>query len=365
MLTENKNFFPASFQAPLVLLSAEDSAAFQTLFFYILLIVVLLLVLGTLYRKSTARSLDPFLLKEKPAELFAIAMRQDESFDIAIMRRGADVTTWPYHGKCSKINRRTIVLETRLPAVPKKLVASKVQVNFQIVMAGRQLFLQFESSVTNAFDTNTGYALEVRIPRYVVQNQKRQFLRLELDPVFLGPVAAWPLKPFLPVPVHSNDLGSPKLGNNNKSHRNLRVIDISATGIGFRIAHYPAVLFKREMPFLFLISLKNLQTKSTLSLWLYTKVRYVFSPSALDETKLGANIEKWAYVQHGPNQGQIVWNKTGKEGEVPPLFSWILDVQNQSNLIRVARREAEREAAKEAQHAQERKDTDSEVSAAV
>ncbi len=364
MQTEKKNFFPAPFQAPLILLSPEASAAFQTLFFYLLLLVVVLLVLGTLYHKRTRKTIDPFILKEKPAELFAVAMRQDESFDIAVVHRSTAAVTWPYSGKCSKINRRSLVLETRLPDLPKKLIGSKIQVNFQIVLEGKQLFLQFESFVIKAFDTNLGYALEVRIPRYVVQNQKRQFVRLELDPVFIGPVVAWPLKPFLPMPVHANDLGAPKLGA-NKTLKNLRVIDISATGIGFRIAHYPSVLFKKEMPFLFLVSLKNLQAKTTLSLWLYTKVRYVFAPSPLDETKLGARIEKWAYVQHGPNQGQIVWNNTGKEGEVPPIFSWVLDVQNQSNLIRVARREAEREAALEAQRAKEQENSAKEISAAI
>ncbi len=342
MKTDKKTRFPVQIQAPLVLLSVEDAAVFQSLFFYILIGAAIILIAGTIYGKMTARTMDPFILKEKPEDLFDLAMNRDERFDIALSH-GSTATYWPYSGKCSKIKRKTIVIDTRLAELPKKLVGARVQVNFQLIYGAKQLFLQFESSVASAYNTGKGYALEVRIPRYVVQNQKRQFLRLEMEPALLGPVVAWPLKPITPEPKHARELGAPKLGFNS-TLRNLRVIDISATGIGFRIAHYPAVLFKREMPFVFLISLKNMRSKVPLSLWLYAKVRYVYSPSAKDDVKLGASIEKWAYVQRGPTQGQIAWHRTGKEGEVLPLLSWIQEAQNQANLIRVARNDAEREA---------------------
>ena len=222
-----------------------------------------------------------------------------------------------------------------------RLPGCEVSAFFYVNIADRYFFLRFACLVLNYVDDPRFPLLKLARPHSLKPCQRREHSRWLPEREDIYGLGLWPAKvrldeslpengqeqpKILSLPASPADLDAPLLTILPLAHRDFRLVNLSAAGLGLRVKRVLADNIP-EFCYIFL-SLRNDKTADNatpFNLWLACRHRHCTAATGREAMIAGLQIIRWGHVADAKQA--IPWQAMVDKGTVPILHKWILNRQ--------------------------------------
>lgn len=281
-----------------------------------LVVVVLIAAIAVLVQRNVIRRRRADAARRARDARLQKAYEGRVKMDVQVT--GENLTSPFMRGICVAINADRMLIDVGLPHQPDQWIGRKAHVYFQLSGRKGPEHYDFFSPIIRIAAYNDGYALEIKKPRQILNNQKRAFVRLQPSSELIEEVVLWY------VPARSGSPGDMTYLREAFCAGDVQIQDISAGGVRVRLNNSDPVVkrFKAADIGVMRLVADNGEERGQLNLWLVCQLVIVRQEKGSPTSDISFKFRKWAT---DPGDGEdFAWFPTEKDGGVPPLAAWVM-----------------------------------------
>lgn len=282
----------------------------------IIFVAFLVMIGATLYRKHRTRQK---LVGQKKTVVGILHDALNNRCRLDIKFTKGDTSGRYMRGPCMAVGDDKILVDTGLRYGLHGWIGMEVHVFFQLSTSKGMRYYDFFSTVMQVHRYEAGYALELKTPEKLNNNQKRTFVRLIPTWRMVKELNLWTRLPQFGLHLPPVEMPPPAY-----TAASVTIDNISGGGIRFLLAleegEAPPALEQGEKLYVYL-SAQGLERKETLQLWLTGEI-VDFKDTTPEIFAVSIRFQSWA-PDTAPDV-ELSWFPVDNEGGVPPLAAWVM-----------------------------------------